>query len=64
MKKCRCFSPPPGSPFVAGEKYNWDYCLDGKIIYHESGVEWAEGEFDFYKYFSPIIEAEAAIAGE
>ena len=54
LRLCKCFSPPPGSPCVQNEVYEWDVCIDGKRVYLDSGDTWAEGDFEFFKYFSVL----------
>lgn len=64
MNECKCFSTPPGTPFEEGKRYYWQNCIDGIIVFNESGVQWSADGFDFYKYFSPIIQRKKIEAGE
>lgn len=52
LQLCKCFSVPEGSPCVLGEVYEWTWCIDGKIVFLDSGDTWSEGDFEFFKYFS------------
>lgn len=52
LRLCKCFSPPEGSPCMKDEVYEWAYCIDGKVIFLDSGETWSEGDFEFFKYFS------------
>ena len=52
LRLCKCFSPPPGSPCIQNEVYEWTVCIDGKIVYLDSGDTWTEGDFEFFKFFS------------
>lgn len=51
---CRCFSPPKNTPFKKEEVYEWQPCIDGRVVYHESGEEWPFGEIEFYLHFQPL----------
>ena len=53
---CKCFSIPEGSPCVQGEVYEWTWCIDGKIVFLDSGDTWAEGDFEFFKYFAILTD--------
>ena len=52
LQLCTCFSVPDGSPCALGEVYEWTWCIDGIIVFLDSGDTWSEGEFEFFKYFT------------
>lgn len=50
----KCFHPPRESKFIAGEAYEWTWCVDGVVVIDDSGVEQSFGIYEVFQYFSVI----------
>lgn len=52
MNKCICINPP-NKYFEKGKIYDWEYIIDGMIVYLNSGHEqyFSFGDIQWYWYF-------------
>ena len=53
-KLFKCFNPPEGGTFEAGKEYEWEWCIDGIVVYDGSGAPTAFGEYEVFQFFSLI----------
>ena len=53
-KLFKCFNPPEGGSFEAAKEYEWEWCIDGIVVYDGSGAPTAFGEYEVFQFFSLI----------
>ena len=54
VKLFKCFNPPEGSSFMAGEVYRWGWCLDGIVVYDDDDVLTGFGTYEPFQYFAVL----------
>ena len=54
VKLFKCFNPPEGSSFVAGEVYRWGWCLDGIVVYDDDDVPTGFDTYEPFQYFAVL----------
>lgn len=50
----KCFHPPRESKFIAGEAYEWIWCVDGVVVIDDSGGQQSFGIYEVFQYFSVL----------
>lgn len=51
---CECYCLPEAGRFVIGERYRWNYVIDGIVVGDEDGKEIDFDEIRFLWYFKKI----------
>jgi hypothetical protein len=51
MGICECYQLPPQGNFIVGNKYKWDYIIDGIVVKDESKIEISFSEIMWLWYF-------------
>jgi hypothetical protein len=54
MRTCECFILPSKGVFIVGNKYTWDYIIDGIVVIDENQCNIFFGEIESYWYFKKI----------
>ena len=53
-KLFKCFNPPEGGSFEVGKTYEWTWCIDGIVVFDESGAPTAFGEYEVFQFFAVV----------